>query len=511
MKRNSSCILNSCAVIAAALTSCGASGHVGTQNNDPTDDNGEKPKEDIIKDGDMSLSGSGMNVVFILADDLGYGDLGCTGQTKIKTPNIDRLASEGMLFTNHYAGSTVSAPSRSALMTGLHTGHTPIRGNKEMGSGDYSGQAPLPADIYNMAKMFKSAGYVTGAFGKWGLGYPGSAGDPMTQGFDEFFGYNCQAKAHRYYPSFLWGNDDKVVLEGNQNYKQGDFSGDIIHAEALKFIEQNRSNAFFAFLPYTLPHAELTVPEDDIIESYRGQFPETPFKGNDYGTGMSMAGYCSQPIPNATYAAMVTRFDRYVGEVVALLEKLGIADNTLIMFTSDNGPHREGGCDPDFFKSYGPFRGIKRALYEGGIRLPLIAWAPGRIDPGKTSKHICASWDILPTMAEITGHDIPASIALDGISILPTLIGSGSQIEHDYLYWEFHEQNGKTAIRMGKWKAVRNNAWKEGAKTELYDLDNDIHEDNNIAATYPNVVSQLEKLMREARTDSEIFPFPAKW
>lgn len=502
MNNDPSRILNSCAVLAAVLSSsCGAAQNGNTGGNVGNGDSA----------GGSPMPGSRMNVVFILADDMGYGDLGCTGQTKIRTPNIDRLAAEGMLFTSHYAGSTVSAPSRSALLTGLHTGHTPIRGNKSFGSGEMQGQTPLPADTYNMARMFKSAGYVTGAFGKWGLGYPGSEGDPTVQGFDEFFGYNCQAIAHRYYPGFLWHNDRIVVLEGNKDYAKGDYSGDIIHAEALGFIRSNRDNAFFAFLPYTLPHAELTVPEDDIIESYRGQFPEKPFRGNDYGDGMTVGGYCSEPMPNATYAAMVTRFDRYVGEVMALLDELGIADNTIVMFTSDNGPHREGGCDPDFFGSYGPFRGIKRALYEGGIRLPLIARAPGKIEAGATSGHVCASWDILPTMAEIAGQAIPDTAALDGLSLIPVLTGCGEQREHDHLYWEFHEQGGRIAVRRGRWKAVRNDAWKEGAKTELYDLETDIHEDNDLAQQYPALVSQLEELMRSARVDSELFPFPAQW
>ena len=449
----------------------------------------------------------GMNVIYILADDLGYGDLGCTGGTKILTPNIDRLRAEGMLFTQHYSGTTVSAPSRSSLMTGQHTGHTYIRGNMEL---DGEGQAPLPADTYTLGRMFQSAGYVTGAFGKWGLGYPGSEGDPVYQGFDRFFGYNCQREAHRYYPKHLWNNLEKVVLEGNQNGERGTYAPDVIHAEALKFIRENQDKPFFLFLPVIQPHAELLVPEDEIIRYYRGKFEERSYvnKGGDYGPNMTVSGYSSQAEPYASFAAMVTRIDKYVGEVMALLKELGLDKKTLVMFTSDNGPHREGGANPDYFGSYGPFRGIKRELYEGGIRLPLIAWAPGNIAAESTSEHLCAFWDMMPTFAGIAGVEVPDSIVQDGISILPALTGMGEQSCHDYLYWEFHEAGGRQAVRRGNWKAVRQHVGADpDGPVELYDLSVDIHEDHDLANRYPEIVREMAVIMRTARTESVLFNF----
>lgn len=448
-----------------------------------------------------------MNVIYILADDLGYGDLGCTGSTKILTPNIDRMRAEGMLFTQHYSGSTVSAPSRSVLMTGQHTGHTPIRGNREM---EGEGQTPLPAGTCTLGRMFRQAGYVTGAFGKWGLGYPGSEGDPVYQGFDRFYGYNCQRESHRYYPTHLWDNLERVELEKNRDGACGSYAPDLIQAEALRFLRENRDRPFFLYLPITLPHAELLVPDDEIIRSYRGKFGEKPYlnRGGDYGPKTTVAGYCSQPEPYATFAAMVTRLDRYVGEVFALLKELGLDKNTLVLFTSDNGPHREGGADPDFFDSYGPFRGVKRDLYEGGIRLPLIAWAPGRIEAHSTNDHVCAFWDMLPTFAEIAGAELPDTVVQDGISIVPTLTGAGQQPEHDYLYWEFHEAGGKQAVRQGKWKGVRQGVKKNpDAPIELYDLSTDLHEDRNVAEQYPEVVEKIAAIMQSARTESEIFKF----
>ena len=454
-----------------------------------------------------------LNVIYILADDLGYGDLGCYGQTKIHTPNIDRLAAEGLLFTQHYAGCTVSAPSRSVLMTGQHTGHTPIRGNKG-GTGDdgSEGQHPIPADTYTLGKMFQQAGYVTGTFGKWGLGSPGSEGDPTYQGFDEFFGYNCQALAHKYYPTHLWHNREKIMLEGNDLEHTAQYSHDIIHRQTLDFIRQNRDRKFFAFLAYTLPHAELLVPEDSIVEGYRGRFEEKPYvakKRGDYSPeGKSRMDYCSQPTPYAEFAAMVTRLDLYVGQVMDLVDSLGLRDRTLIVFTSDNGPHREGGANPDFFDSYGPLRGIKRDMYEGGIRVPMIASCPGLIAEGTQTDHVSAFWDVMPTFAEIAGVELPANVEIDGISMLPTLLGQKGQKEHDYLYWEFHEAGGKQAVRLGNWKGIRLKVAKnpEGP-IELYDLSTDIHEDHNVAAEHPEVVAQIEEIMRSARVPSPLFNF----
>lgn len=455
-----------------------------------------------------------MNVVYILADDMGYGDLSCTGQVKFSTPNIDRLRAEGMLFTNHYAGCTVSAPSRSSLMTGQHTGHTFIRGNVPVGTrfNVDEGQFPLPARTYTIAKMFKEAGYVTGAFGKWGLGYPGSEGDPINQGFDEFYGYNCQREAHRYYTKHLWHNGEKIILEENIPYYQKQYAPDIIHSEALKFIRDHSDENFFLYVPVILPHAELIVPEDEIIEKYRGKYEEKPFEAETpkapYGPKMGVASYCPQPEPYATYAAMVARIDKYVGEIVDEIKRQGLEDNTIIFFTSDNGPHCEGGANPDYFNSNGPFRGIKRDLYEGGIRLPLIAWAPGRIKANTTNDHICAFWDMLPTFAQMTDVDISPKTTFDGISIVPSLFGKGRQKEHDYLYWEFYEQDGKAAIRDGKWKLIVQNIAIPGlTSVELYNLEEDVHEDNNIAESHPKIVKKLCKKMREAHADSEYFIF----
>ena len=462
---------------------------------------------------DAAKATSRSNIIYILADDLGYGDLGCLGQCKIRTPNIDRMANEGMLFLQHYAGCAVSAPSRSVLLTGMHTGHTPIRGNKAIVKKNCRGQQPLPPNTYTIADMFHEAGYTTGIFGKWGLGYPGSDGTPPKQGFDEFFGYYCQALAHRYYPDHLWHNDDRIDLAENADYARQTFSADLIHKKALEFIETNTTRPFFLFLSYTLPHAELTVPEDEIITSYRGAFPEKPFvpgARNEYGPGMLPGGYASQTEPLATYAAMVTRLDKYVGEVMRLLHESGMDRNTIVIFSSDNGPHNEGGASPHFFNSAGPFRGIKRDLYEGGIRVPLIVYGPG-IVPGVKSNHVCAFWDIMPTFADMIGITLPAEVHSDGISFYPALTEQGKQAEHAYLYWEFHEHNGAIAVRQGDWKAIRHNACSEKARTELYNLATDHGEKKDSAAAYPDKVAELERLMQTARTESEIFPFHAVW
>ena len=466
----------------------------------------------VKKEQNKSRNGA-PNVIYILADDLGYGDLGCMGQQKILTPNIDHLAAEGMLFTQHYAGNTVSAPSRSALLTGLHTGHTPIRGNKSIVQVECRGQQPLPEDTFTIARLFRIGGYATGIFGKWGLGYPGSEGVPTEQGFDEFFGYNCQALAHRYYPDHLWHNDEKVVLDRNVGYAKGEYSADLIHEKALNFIREHAQRPFFLMMAYTLPHAELIAPEDEIMRYYRDRFPEkafTPSDENDYGPKMQPGGYASQQEPMATYAAMVTRLDKYVGEVMAELRRLGIARNTIVIFSSDNGPHNEGGADPYFFDSAGPLRGIKRDLYEGGIRVPLIVCGPG-IKVGSVSDHVCAFWDMMPTFADMIGVKLPVSMQHDGISFYPTLIGKKRQPQHEYLYWEFHERNGSIAIRRGNWKAVRRNAFSNKAHTELYDLSTDIHEDRDLATEFPEIVNELENDMQKAHTESSVFPFPTKW
>nr|WP_129729774.1 arylsulfatase [Parabacteroides goldsteinii] len=437
-----------------------------------------------------------MNVIYILADDLGYGDIGCYGQQKIKTPNIDRMAQEGMLFTQHYAGCTVSAPSRCSLMTGLHTGHSQIRGNMEIKP---EGQQPMAADTYTLGKLMKSAGYTTGIFGKWGLGYPGSSSVPSNMGFDEFFGYNCQRQAHSYYPDHLWHNNDTVFLHENDNEGRQVYSQDLIHEQALKFIRDNKDKPFYAMLTYTLPHAELNLPHDSIYWMYENAFEEVPYDGK--------MGYHPSEKPYASFAAMVSRLDKYVGDVMAELKELGLDKNTIVIFTSDNGPHREGGANPDYFLSYGPLKGVKRDVYEGGIRVPMVAWCPDKIKAGVKNDHISAFWDVMPTLAELTGVALPETG--DGISFLPTLFSKDGQKQHEYLYWEFHELNGREALRSGNWKLIRQPIVGETI-LELYDLSSDIHEDNNLAQQNLEKVKELEVLMDGARTESPLFNFGRK-
>lgn len=443
------------------------------------------------------------NIIFIIADDLGYGDIEPYGQQLIKTPHLARFAKEGMRFTQFYSGTSVCAPSRSALMTGMHTGHTYIRGNKEIKP---EGQHPISASTYTVAEALKKVGYTTGLFGKWGLGPMESEGDPLKHGIDRFYGYNCQRVSHRYYPNHLWDNDKKIVLEENDNLKKAEtYAPDMIQQQALRFIDANQAQPFLLFLTYTLPHAELLVPDDSIYQYYKGKFPETPHKGDDYGIEATEGGYTSQPFPHATFAAMVSRLDWYVGQVMQKLKELNLDDNTIIFFTSDNGPHIEGGADPVFFKSSGGFRGVKRDLYEGGIRVPFMVRWPGKIKAGVDNNYIGASWDMFPTFTQITKAETPGN--LDGISILPTL-RSSKQKQHSYLYWEFHEGGGRQAVRSGNWKAVRLNVFDKTKTTvELYNLAKDPHETENIAALYPEIVKRLTHTMDEAHVRSEVFPF----
>lgn len=447
------------------------------------------------------------NIIYILADDLGYGDLSCFGQTNFKTPNIDALAEKGMKFTQHYSGSTVCAPSRSALMTGQHTGHTPIRGNKEFKP---EGQYPLEAKAITVAEILKEQGYATGAFGKWGLGGPGSEGDPNMQGFDEFYGYNCQRIGHHYYPWHMWHNQEKIMLEGNEGIARGEYGPEVIHEYAIKFMEDNKDQPFFMYYPSIIPHAELFAPEE-YMEKYRGKFlPEKNFKGVDdpKNESFKVMAYGSQPESHAAFAAMVDYLDMQVGDIVAKLKELGIYDNTLIVFTSDNGPHMEGGADPDYFNSNGPLTGYKRDLYEGGIRVPTIAVWEGKILAGSETDHPSAFWDFLPTVAEITGASLPESI--DGISFLPTLLGK-EQPKHDYLYWEFHERGGRKALRKGDWKLVQYNVLKpEKTTTELFNLAVDPGEKNDLAAENPELVQEMLELMKSARTESEVYTFESR-
>ncbi|WP_139956995.1 arylsulfatase [Flavicella sediminum] len=449
------------------------------------------------------------NIIYILADDLGYGDLSSYGQQKFSTPNIDKMVANGMKFSQHYSGTSVCAPSRSSLMTGQHTGHTPIRGNKEL---DVEGQQPIKGSAITIPKVLKKAGYVTGAFGKWGLGFIDTEGDPTNQGFDEFFGYNCQRMSHRYYPTHVWHNKEKIILEGNDWAHKVVYAPDLIQKKTLEFLEMNKDKQFFAYVPIILPHAEMLAPEDPIFEKYKGKFPETPHTvdsdnyTSDYGPNLVPKHYCPQPTPHAAFAAMVDRLDTYVGQIVAKVNELGIADNTIIMFASDNGPHAEGGADPEFFNSTGGLKGIKRDLYEGGIRSPFVAVWPGKIKAGATSNHISAFWDIMPTLADLAG--VPNSKESDGISLLPTLLGKETQVQHEYLYWEFHGRGGRQAARKGKWKAVAYNIENEKkASFELFNLDEDPFETTNIAKENLEVVLEMKKIINEAHVESEIFPF----
>lgn len=442
------------------------------------------------------------NIVFILADDLGYGDLGCYGQEKIATPYLDALAAQGMRFTQFYAGTTVCAPSRSSLMTGQHTGHTFIRGNREI---EPEGQYPLADSVQTFAQLLREGGYRTGAFGKWGLGMVGTSGAPDQKGFDVFFGYNCQRQSHRYYPTHLWDNNEQLVLEGNDLTHKAVYAPELIQQRTLAFIEENRDRPFFLFIPTVLPHAELQGPEDEHYRQYAGRFDEQPHSGNGYGPDATVPGYASVADPRATFAVMVSRLDAYVGQVLAKLDELGLAENTLVLFSSDNGSHREGGADPDFFNSSGGLRGNKRDLYEGGIRVPFIARWPGHVAAGSTSDFAGAFWDIMPTMVELAGLSAPRYT--DGVSILPILRGDTTvQRQHPYLYWEFHEGGGRQAVRVGNWKAVRLNVKSSDPHVALYDLASDPAETTDIAAEHADIVSQLTDYMGQAHRESDVFP-----
>lgn len=444
------------------------------------------------------------NIVFILADDLGYGDLGCYGQQKFSTPHIDRLAADGILFTQNYSGSPVCAPSRATLMTGMHTGHTVIRGNKGWKP---EGSWPIPDSTFTLAEMLKTKGYATGAFGKWGLGYPGSEGDPNMQGFDQFFGYNSQTLAHNYYPSHLWDNQEKVILEENTGDAYVQYAPAMIQERALGFIEQNKDKPFFLYYANIIPHAELLLPEKYLAE-FRGKLlPEKNFVGAQPGHDrFRKGGYGSQPESHAAFAAMVSLLDKQVGEVAAKLKELGIEENTIIIFSSDNGPHKEGGADPDFFDSNGPLRGYKRDLYEGGIRVPMIVRWPGKIPAGTKTDHVAAFWDVAPTIAELTGAGVPDG--MDGVSFLPTLLGKGAQEEHEYLYWEFHELGGRQAVRKGDWKFVRYDV-SGNPVDQLFNLAVDLSEENNVIEAYPEIAASMLEIMNTAHTPSELFRFGA--
>ena len=438
------------------------------------------------------------NIVFIMADDLGYGHLGCYGQTKIEAPNIDRLAAEGMRFTQVYAGCNVCAPCRSVLMTGQHLGHTPVRGN--------SGGIPLRDEDITVAEVLRGAGYATGGFGKWGLGDAGSPGVAHKQGFDEFFGYYDQVHAHSYYPPYLWHNDRKYPLPGNSGRedgltgeRRGQYAHDEIMAKARAFIRRNKERPFFCYVPSTIPHTELLVPEDSLRQ-YAGKWPEP----NPYIT--ERKHYSDQTQPRAAFAAMVSRLDHEVGRIMALLKKLNIDENTVVFFTSDNGGQGGGGPDPAFFAANGPLRGFKGSMYEGGLRVPMIVRWPGHIQGGAVNDSVWYFPDVLPTLAEIA--HTAASENVDGISMSSALLGRGDLPAREYLYWErsrFAAGTGlirpntlSQAVRMGDWKAIRNSPLDA---IELYDLSQDVGETKDVASQHADVVAKIEAIMAAAHAD----------
>jgi len=438
------------------------------------------------------------NIVFILCDDLGIGDIGVYGQEKLKTPNIDSLARTGMLFTNHYSGSAVCAPSRCSLMTGRHMGHAFVRGNA---------RHALPADTVTLAKVLKSAGYATGMFGKWGLGGAENSGSSKNQGFDEFFGYYNQGHAHTYYPTYLWHNDDKIELDGET------YSHDLIWNKGMAFIkkEAKAGKPFFAYMAVTIPHAAMSGPPD-LVEKWRKVYKEFDKKTGRYG-GEPNAKDKIVVNPIAGFAAMMEDLDNQVGGLIAELKRLGVYKNTIIVFTSDNGAHHEGGHDPKFWNSHGAFRGYKRDLYEGGVHVPLLVSWTAAIKPGSKSNEISAFWDWLPTFAEIAGAEIPPGTKIDGVSILPTLTGKPqNQEHHKYLYWEFTEGGPKKAVRAGKWKAVW--FYQTDGKTlrdvELFDLSKDIGEKHNVAKSHPEKLQELANYRDESHVDSKFFKFQGR-
>lgn len=470
------------------------------------------------------------NIIYIMCDDMGYGDLACYGQQYISTPNIDRLAAQGMRFTQAYAGSPVSAPSRATFMTGQHTGHTHVRANKEYWSGsvqygantDYAvvGQEPYDPNRIIIPEIFKDNGYTTGMFGKWAGGYEGSASTPDKRGIDEYYGYICQFQAHLYYPNFLneysrsAGDEGvrRVVLDQNIQFpmygddyrKRAQYSSDLIHQKALAWLDkQSADQPFLGIFTYTLPHAELVQPEDSILLAYKGHFCTEKTFGGQQSSRYNPTNY-----GHAEFAAMITRLDAQVGEIMAKLEEKGLADNTVLIFTSDNGPHEEGGADPDFFNRDGLLQGKKRSTYEGGIRIPFIVRWPGKVAAGTVNDHQLAFYDLMPTFCDIAGienyetrYANPAAEndSFDGLSFYPTLTGEGEQQAHEFLYWEFSETN-MMGLRMGNWKMVV----KQG-NCKLFDLATDLHEDNDVATQHPEVVAKMKAILKSQHTNSNLF------
>ena len=482
--------------------------------------------------GDKQPEAQKPNIIYIMCDDLGYNDLACYGQQYINTPNLDRMAQEGMRFTQAYAGSPVSAPSRASFMTGQHTGHTEVRGNKEywrdvpmidMGvNKEFSrvGQHPYDPEHVILPEIMKDNGYTTGMFGKWAGGYEGSVSTPDKRGIDEYYGYVCQYQAHLYYPNFLnrysKSKGDKevvrITLEDNIQYpqhgegyeKRTQYSADMIHQTALEWIDsQDGKQPFFGVFTYTLPHAELVQPEDSILQYYKEKFAED----KDW-ISPEWSRYNTSLHAHAQFAAMVTRLDTYVGEVLTKLKEKGFDKNTLVIFTSDNGPHMEGGADPDFFGYNAILRGTKRQTHEGGVRVPFIAWWPGTVPSGVVNDHQLAFYDVMPTFCELAGvQDYVAKYTnpnkevdyFDGLSFATTLLGKQGQQAHDFLYWEF-EETDQVAVRMGDWKMV-----SKGGKPHLYDLSTDVHEDNDLAAQHPDIVKKMVEIAHSQHTESPYF------
>ncbi len=437
------------------------------------------------------------NIIYILVDDMGYGDLGCYGQKEIKTPALDKMAAEGMRFTRHYSGSPVCAPSRCVLLTGLHTGNAKIRGNQPTVALDHTDTT--------IATVLKSAGYKTGLIGKWGMGDEGTTGTPDKQGFEYFYGYLNQVRAHNYYPDYLHRNDVRVpianqVVTANVGYANGAgtastdkkiYSHNLFANEALEFVERNSKSPFFLYLALTIPHAN---NEYNLANAEHGM--EVP----DYGI------YAAKDWPNAQkgLAAMISTLDKDISRLRAKLSELGIEKNTIIIFSSDNGPHSEGNNDPKFFNSSGGLRGTKRDLYEGGIRVPMIACWPGTIKAGQVSNHISAFWDVLPTFSQLAGVAVPSKT--DGISFLPALLGK-RQKQHDNLYWEFNEQGGKQAVLKGNWKLVKLNLYTPASATiQLFNLTDDPFEQNDIAAKYPRKLAEMKAILISEHTENANYP-----
>jgi arylsulfatase A-like enzyme len=449
----------------------------------------------------FSLSRAGTprpNIIYIMADDLGWAELGSYGQKKIKTPNLDRLAKEGMRFTQHYTSAPVCAPARFSLMTGKHGGHALVRSNYEIGEWDsHQGQLPMPEDEVTIAEILKEEGYATGAFGKWGIGRPGSEGDPLKQGFDRFYGYNCQRHAHNLFPEYIIDQDERVPLEGNTATVYGKtYAPEKIADAAIRFVEDNREKPFFLYYPTVIPHLALQVPYDELGQ-YINEWEETPYVGKSYQP---------HPTPRSAYAAMISYMDKQIGRLLNKLDELGLAENTVIFFTSDNGTtFLKEQVDYEFFESVANLRGLKGEVYEGGIRVPMIVRWPERIDPGQVTDHPSVHYDALATIADIAGIEVKKEH--DGISYLPTLLGE-KQAQHDFLFWDFAGYGGQVALRQGDWKAVLRNLIKDPeAKMELYHLGEDPSEMVNLAEKHPEKVAEFTKAMIEARDEPEIERF----